>query len=52
MLVERLGQRDPRSTSCPTSSPLGAAAAGTPTVRFPVEGFDLGSLSRLTIELA
>jgi len=31
---------------------LGAAADGARTVRFPIEGFELGSLSRLTIELA
>jgi 4,5-DOPA dioxygenase extradiol len=30
---------------------LGAAADRPPTVRFPIEGFELGSLSRLTIEL-
>lgn len=31
---------------------LGAAADRTPTVSFPVQGFELGSLSRLTIALA
>ena len=31
---------------------LGAASDSRPTVRFPVEGFELGSLSRLSIELA